>query len=90
MSDAAQKAMFRTPAQAYDRHIGRYGRPLACALAVAAGVEHGAAGLEDIEVGSVVVLATYDDFDDLWQPLDAGSRRPGRTRLDWRPTAAPR
>jgi len=30
------------------------------------------AGLADVEVRQVVVSAAYDDFDDLWQPLESG------------------
>ena len=38
MGDAPGAATFRTPAEAYDRHIGRYGRELARALIAASGV----------------------------------------------------
>jgi SAM-dependent methyltransferase len=38
--------MFRTPADAYDRHIGRYGRDLARALIAAAGVAEGSCALD--------------------------------------------
>ncbi len=38
MSGTRGAATFRTPAQAYDRHVGRYGRELARALCDAAGV----------------------------------------------------
>jgi SAM-dependent methyltransferase len=38
MADAPGAATFQTPAEAYDRHIGRYGRELARALVDAAGV----------------------------------------------------
>jgi SAM-dependent methyltransferase len=38
--------MFRTPAEAYDRHIGRYGRELARALIDAAGVRPGQRALD--------------------------------------------
>ena len=38
--------MFRTPAEAYDRHIGRYGRELARALIAAAGVQPGGRALD--------------------------------------------
>jgi SAM-dependent methyltransferase len=38
--------MFRTPAEAYDRHIGRYGRELARALIDAAGVRRGQRALD--------------------------------------------
>ena len=31
-----------------------------------------AAGLADVEVRAAVVTADYDDFADLWQPLEAG------------------
>jgi SAM-dependent methyltransferase len=41
MTDAPGAATFRTPAEAYDRHIGRYGAGLARALIKAAGVEPG-------------------------------------------------
>ncbi|HUR84523.1 MAG TPA: class I SAM-dependent methyltransferase [Solirubrobacteraceae bacterium] len=41
MSDAAQEAMFRKPAEAYDRFVGRYGSALARDLIVAAGVQRG-------------------------------------------------
>jgi SAM-dependent methyltransferase len=43
MHDAPGAATFRTPAEAYDRHIGRYGRQLARALIDAAGVTAGPA-----------------------------------------------
>ena len=39
--DAPGAATFRAPAEAYDRHIGRYGRELARALIAAAGVRRG-------------------------------------------------
>ena len=41
MGDAPGAATFQTPAEAYDRHVGRYGRELARALIVAAGVRPG-------------------------------------------------
>src|SRR6478609_2550584 len=41
MTDAPGAATFRTPAEAYDRHIGRYGPRLARALIAAAGVRGG-------------------------------------------------
>ncbi len=41
VSDAAQQAMFRTPAEAYDRFVGRYGSALARELMAAAGVQRG-------------------------------------------------
>ena len=41
MDDAPGAATFRTPAEAYDRHIGRYGGELARALIAAAGVRAG-------------------------------------------------
>lgn len=31
-----------------------------------------AAGLRDVEVAAAVVAARYDDFEDLWQPLESG------------------
>jgi SAM-dependent methyltransferase len=43
MSDVTGAATFRTPAEAYDRHVGRYGRELAQALCAAAGVRQGRA-----------------------------------------------
>ena len=43
MSRAPGAATFRTPAEAYDRHVGRYGRELARALCAAAGVRAGRA-----------------------------------------------
>ena len=46
MSDARGAATFRTPAEAYDRHIGRYGAELARALIAAAGVEPGDRALD--------------------------------------------
>jgi SAM-dependent methyltransferase len=46
MGDAAGAAMFRTPAEAYDRHIGRYGAELARALIAAAGVVPGRRALD--------------------------------------------
>jgi SAM-dependent methyltransferase len=39
-------ATFRTPAEAYDRHIGRYSRELARALLAAAGVQPGARAID--------------------------------------------
>ena len=41
MGDPPGAATFRTPAEAYDRHIGRYGRELARALIDAAGLRSG-------------------------------------------------
>ncbi|HEX2104949.1 MAG TPA: class I SAM-dependent methyltransferase [Solirubrobacteraceae bacterium] len=41
MSDVPGAATFRTQAEAYDRHIGRYGAELARALIAAAGVRRG-------------------------------------------------
>jgi SAM-dependent methyltransferase len=38
--------MFRAPAEAYDRHVGRYGRELARALIAAAGVRPGRRALD--------------------------------------------
>ena len=46
MGDPAGVATFRTPAEAYDRHIGRYGRGLARALIDAAGVRPGHRALD--------------------------------------------
>ena len=46
MSDAPGAATFNAPAEAYDRHIGRYGPPLARALCDAAGVRPGARALD--------------------------------------------
>jgi SAM-dependent methyltransferase len=46
MSDAPGAATFRTPAEAYDRHIGRYGADLARALIAAAGVRPGDRALD--------------------------------------------
>ncbi|MGH2841011.1 MAG: class I SAM-dependent methyltransferase, partial [Solirubrobacteraceae bacterium] len=46
MSDPPGAATFRTPAQAYDRHVGRYGRELARALVAAAGVRRGQRALD--------------------------------------------
>jgi SAM-dependent methyltransferase len=46
MSDPSGVATFRTPAEAYDRHIGRYGRELARALIRAAGVQPGQRALD--------------------------------------------
>jgi SAM-dependent methyltransferase len=46
MSAAPGADTFRTAAQAYDRHIGRYGRELARALIAAAGVRPGASALD--------------------------------------------
>jgi hypothetical protein len=31
-----------------------------------------AAGLRDVQVGEAIVEAPYDDYDDLWQPLEHG------------------
>jgi SAM-dependent methyltransferase len=46
VSDAPGAATFRTPAAAYDRHIGRYGGELARALIAAAGVRPGGRALD--------------------------------------------
>ena len=46
MSDPPGVASFRTPAEAYDRHIGRYGAELARALISAAGVRPGQRALD--------------------------------------------
>ena len=46
MEDASGAATFRTPADAYDRHIGRYGPELARALIEAAGVRAGDRALD--------------------------------------------
>ena len=46
MSDPPGVATFRTPAEAYDRYIGRYGAELARALAAAAGVRPGQRALD--------------------------------------------
>jgi SAM-dependent methyltransferase len=46
MADAPGAATFRTPADAYDRHIGRYGGELARALVTAAGVRPGRRALD--------------------------------------------
>ena len=46
MNDPPGVATFRTPAEAYDRHIGRYGRELARALIGAAGVRPGDRALD--------------------------------------------
>jgi SAM-dependent methyltransferase len=46
VSDAPGASTFRTPAEAYDRHIGRYGRELARALMAAAGVRPGDRALD--------------------------------------------
>ena len=46
MGDPAGAATFQTPADAYDRHIGRYGRELARALIAATGVRPGQRALD--------------------------------------------
>jgi SAM-dependent methyltransferase len=46
MSEARGAATFRTSADAYDRHVGRYGRELARALIAAAGVRPGQRALD--------------------------------------------
>jgi SAM-dependent methyltransferase len=46
VSDAPGSATFRTPAEAYDRHVGRYGRELARTLIAAAQVRPGARALD--------------------------------------------
>jgi SAM-dependent methyltransferase len=46
MGDPAGVATFRTPAEAYDRHIGRYSRELARALIDAAGLRAGHRALD--------------------------------------------
>jgi len=46
MGDPSGAATFRAPAEAYDRHIGRYGRELARALIDAAGVRPGHRALD--------------------------------------------
>ena len=46
MEGPLDEAMFRTPAEAYDRHVGRYGSALARKLMAAAGVEPGQRALD--------------------------------------------
>jgi SAM-dependent methyltransferase len=46
MGDVPGAATFRTPAEAYDRHIGRYSRELGRALIAAAGVRAGQRALD--------------------------------------------
>jgi len=46
MGDASGAATFRTPAEAYDRHVGRYGGELARALVAAACVRPGRRALD--------------------------------------------
>ena len=46
MADAPGAATFQTPAGAYDRHIGRYGRELGRALIAVAGVKPGQRALD--------------------------------------------
>jgi SAM-dependent methyltransferase len=46
MTDPPGAATFRAPAEAYDRHIGRYGRELAGALIAAVGVRPGQRALD--------------------------------------------
>jgi SAM-dependent methyltransferase len=46
MRDAPGAATFNTPAEAYDRHVGRYGRDLARALIAAAEVQPGRCALD--------------------------------------------
>jgi SAM-dependent methyltransferase len=46
VSEVSGAATFRTSAQACDRHVGRYGRPLARALIAAAGVTRGQRALD--------------------------------------------
>ncbi len=46
MGDAPGAATFRAPAEAYDRHVGRYCRELAVALIAAAGVQPGRRALD--------------------------------------------
>ena len=46
MGDTPGAATFRTPADAYDRHVGRYSRELARALIAAAGVRPGRRALD--------------------------------------------
>jgi SAM-dependent methyltransferase len=46
MSDPVGAATFRTPAEVYDRHIGRYGAELARALVSTAGVQPGQRALD--------------------------------------------
>jgi len=46
MDDTPGAATFRTPAEAYDRHVGRYGRELARALIDAAGLRPGHRALD--------------------------------------------
>jgi hypothetical protein len=122
MVDPPGAATFRTPAEAYDGHIGRYSRELAGAVPTRAagacracgsrsrrrtpcrsrtlwdaavaldpsaadrdegrcmpfctadelGELWSTAGLADVRVRPVVVAAGYDDFEDLWQPLELG------------------
>jgi len=46
MSEAADPRALRGPAETYDRHVGRYGAQLACALVEAAGVRPGERALD--------------------------------------------
>jgi ubiquinone/menaquinone biosynthesis C-methylase UbiE len=46
MGDAPGAATFKTSAEAYDRHVGRYGGELARALIAAAGVRPGRSALD--------------------------------------------
>jgi SAM-dependent methyltransferase len=46
MEDASGAATFRTPAEAYDRHVGRYAHELGRALIAAAGVRAGQRALD--------------------------------------------
>ena len=82
MSDVVGAATFRTPAEAYDRHIGRYGRELGRALIAAAGVRPGRRAL-DVGCGPGGLTASSSLFS-----VPNASRRSTRRRRSPRRAAS--
>jgi len=93
MSKALGAATFRTPAEAYDRYIGRYGGELARALIAAAGVRPGRRALDvgcgpgaltnelvaALGAANVAAVDPSVPFAEACRPTP--SRRPRRARL---------